>query len=180
METILTPSLPVRRTGRITPQIAEAVADMVAMQMTETEAVTLLGINPRAWFLWKDRAKNRPKFEALLTRVRAGKIKSLISEVTRAATGADGVRHDWRAADRLLAVTAPERYAQARDSQAPVSVQVSVTVGRMQELVRLMAEGRVRPSVAIAPAGETPRLAGSTPSAPDIQCATLAPVASAD
>jgi hypothetical protein len=118
--------------------------------------------------LWKDRAKNRPKFETLLTRVRAGKIKSLIKEVTRAATGADGVRHDWRAADRLLAVTAPERYAQARDSQAPVSVQVSVTVGRMQELVRLMAEGRVRPSVAIAPP------------ATDIQCATLAPVASAD
>ena len=51
-----------------------------------------------------------------------------IKEMERAATGSDGVRHDWRAADRLNGIVSPERYGQQQQPQADARPALPQTV----------------------------------------------------
>ena len=74
--------------------------------------------------MWKERIKNKPEFEVLVTRARAAKIKGCFAQIRKAAEGQDGVRHDWRAADRLLAIAGPERYSQSAGQSANVQTGV--------------------------------------------------------
>ena len=105
---------------RITFQDAEAIASQVAKRMTETEAAYNLDIEPRHWFLWKLRKKNKPKFDALITSMRAAQIKAHLENIEDAERGRNGHRPDWRASDRLLSYKSPDRFgpiAQPANSQ---------------------------------------------------------------
>ena len=102
--------------------------------MTEKEAIAKLnrGINVANWYNWKDR--NKDKYSEVLTRIRANKLESLLEQVDKAANGRDGIRHDWRAAQWMLTVHAPERFSdKSRQAEQPVSVAISIA----PELARL-------------------------------------------
>ena len=98
---------------KITMADAEAIAELVAYRLTETEACLHIGIEPARWWLWKNRKRNTPEFEKLTTRLRAAKLAGCLKEIGKAATGADGIRHDWRAAKELMAMASPDRYGNA-------------------------------------------------------------------
>jgi hypothetical protein len=53
--------------------------------LTESEACRQLGIQPRAWFNFKDRAGRGEKFKALLEAYRADRIESLIARIEKSA-----------------------------------------------------------------------------------------------
>src|ERR1017187_9060923 len=89
--------------------IAE-IAKLCAKQLTESEACRRLGIQPRAWFNFKDRAGRGEKFKALLEAYRADRIESLIARIEKSANGQDVKFPDWRAAAFLLSVTDAKRF----------------------------------------------------------------------
>ncbi len=141
-----TPSIPAttdrkRIARRISWPDAEAIAEMVAYRMTEAEAALQIGIQPKQWYDFKNRAKRLAKFDELVTRIRGGKIASNLAEIKKAATGSGGVRHDWRAADRMIAIAAPERYAQASQTNVTVNNQTAIvgTLGGSDQLAKLVA-----------------------------------------
>lgn len=114
------PRAPLKR-GRkfvVTPEIVDAMAELGAKCMTEPEACALLGIAYQTWANWKWLAKNNEKYSEALTRVRAKFIQGRLATIERAET------KDWRAADRLLQIAAPERFGQQRQDHN-VNVQVS-------------------------------------------------------
>ena len=105
---------PLRR-RKITPGDVESITSLlVTRRMTETEAASLLGIEPQCWFRWKNRVRNVPKIDRLLARTRAAYIHAQISNIEDGAAGRGmHKRADWRAADRLLGIVDPARFAQA-------------------------------------------------------------------
>jgi hypothetical protein len=122
---------PVERTrqrAKITRQDVREVAKLVAKRLTEAEACECLGIRPRTWYGWRENHKNQAEYSALLTRVRGQYIRANLAQMEKAAAGKGGVRHDWRAADRLNAITAPDRYAapQSPPAELPAAVPPSV------------------------------------------------------
>lgn len=124
------------RARRITWQDAEAIADLVTDSLTETEACLNIGIsNVRQWFRFKERAKHKPQFDALLTRLRGNKLHGCIKAIRNAGDEREinlpnGKTYtktgDWRAkawlAERVLA---PERLG---DRQQPTN-QTNVIMG---------------------------------------------------
>ena len=122
------------KTRKILPSDAEAIAELTAQGLNESESCAMLGIKRESWFNWK--SINASQYDDIFTRIRGNRIKSLISEVQAAAHGdADrGIRHDWRAADRLLAISAPERFAKQPETTQQPTVNVLVT----SELSRLV------------------------------------------
>ncbi len=111
------PQAPARR-HKITAQTIAEIADLVSnYRLNETEACKTLEINPKVWRNWKDRNKSAEKYDDALTRLRAGFIKGRIDTIKRAEN------KDWRAADRLLQIVAPERFG-SRQESAPVQVAV--------------------------------------------------------
>lgn len=99
---------------------------MVSRGLTETEAVSLLTENDEkpmqihVWWTWKQR--NKAKFEQLFTRIRGKRIDNLLNSVQEAADGnpENNVRKDWRAAQWMLSVASPERFASNKPAeQAP-------------------------------------------------------------
>jgi hypothetical protein len=107
-QTALNP--PKRRARRITMQDAEAIAEQVSKRLTETEACYNLDIEPKRWWLFKQRHGVVPKFEALCTRMRAAKIQDCIDKVDKCGNGEGMKQPDWRAKAFLLQVIAPERF----------------------------------------------------------------------
>lgn len=97
---------------KFTHQDIEFIAARVARGNTESEAVLALHLQPKAWFTFKNRAKRNAKFMDILTRLKGEYINSNLEQIDKAASGRDGVRHDWRAADRLNSIMAPERFSQ--------------------------------------------------------------------
>jgi hypothetical protein len=137
------PEAPPKRIARhrITIQDAKAIGKMVARGLTETEAVLKYDcFTVKQWFNWKSRGKRMEKYAEVLTRIKADRIDANLEEIERAATGADGVRHDWRAADRLNAIIAPERFAQNRE-QTVHNHQTAIiaAVGSEEQLAKLVA-----------------------------------------
>lgn len=102
------------RRARITGQDVESMAKLVVTRrMTETEAMSLLGIHPRSWWKWKERQANQGKNAAVLERTRAAYIHAQIANMEDASIGAGPhKRADWRASDRLLGIVDPLRYGQ--------------------------------------------------------------------
>lgn len=105
----------IQRNPKITPDLVEKLTDLVVQQLTETEACQILGIKPETWFTWKCRRNNESKYVELLSRHRAQFIKSRMDTIQRAEV------KDWRAADRLLQITAPERFG-VKQQTGPVLI----------------------------------------------------------
>jgi len=124
-----------RAARAFTIQDAEAIAELTAKGLNESEACSRLQLNKDSWFNWKHR--NPDKSGELITRIRANRLANLLSEIETASRGdaERGIRHDWRAADRLLAITSPERFGKAQESTQPVPI---VNIAVLDSLSRLV------------------------------------------
>ena len=127
------------RKRRINMQIAEAICRQVARGLSESHAVCVVGqCTPQQWFNWKGRGKRSAKVAELITRLTAHRVDRMAGEIERAATGSDGIRHDWRAA-QFLAGVVDQRFALQRDAQTTVNQSVmSIHVGGLDALRRLV------------------------------------------
>ena len=139
----------------------EFVAKSVARGLTETEAVLILKKEPKSWFLFKQRGGRGAKFAQILERIRGIRIDHCLGEMEKAAAGKDGVRHDWRAADRLMQVTAPSRFGPTSQTQVNIGPgsQVVVSVGgedQMRKLVAMYAEAARSTRQTELPVGQMP------------------------
>ena len=145
---------PVTRTPRKQPRIdvqdAEFIAKNIARGMTETEAVTKLDrFTPNSWFVWKCKAKNGLKFTNVLLRMKQARIDGLLGEIEKAGQGTNGVRHDWRAADRLLSI-ADSRFIQNRD-QGQAQAQPMLSEDALGRLVAMYYQAKPLPLVTTEP-----------------------------
>jgi hypothetical protein len=114
--------------------IAE-IAKLCAKQLTESEACRRLGIQPRAWFNFKDRAGRGEKFKALLEAYRAHRIEHLIDRIEKSADGI-GVKYpDFRAALALLKITDQKRFG---DSPLVNVQQVNANILSDADMQRVM------------------------------------------
>lgn len=123
------------RNRAFTVQDAESIAELTTKGLNESESCARLGLSRDAWFTWKTR--NPDKAGEIITRIRANRLANLLGEIETAAKGdaERGIRHDWRAADRLLAISAPERFGKAIETtpHAPV-----VNIAVLDSLSRLV------------------------------------------
>jgi hypothetical protein len=117
-----------RRRAQISRKDLREVAKLVARRLTIAEACECLGLRARSFYQWTERHENLAEYEAILTRVRGQYIRANLAQMEKAAGGKGGVRHDWRAADRLNAITAPDRYATPQPplAEPPAAVPPSV------------------------------------------------------
>ena len=137
------PAIQVRR--RIAAQDAEHVAKLVAKGLTETLAVARLGhFTIRQWFKWKSLRKNTGKFADTLARVKAARVDMLLNEIERAAHGDKdaGIRHDWRAADRLACIAMPELNPQQSQVTVSNNSQTVIACNGLPGLMRLIEAGQ--------------------------------------
>jgi hypothetical protein len=110
---------------KIDPGVISAIARLCAKSLTESESCRQIGIEPRHWFDWKNRASRSDKFAALLEEFRAGRIDDLIAKIENAADGIGLKQPDWRAAAHLLAIADAKRFS---DSGMRNAVQVNVNL----------------------------------------------------
>lgn len=96
---------------KITLCDAEAVAKrIVRTRCTEKEAIIVLGFNYESWRTWKDRHKNSPLFDSIVTRIRETRVEHLIQDIEDIGDGIGMKQPDWRAKQFVLQVTAPHRF----------------------------------------------------------------------
>lgn len=167
-ETAELSSQPQPKARKIDRQFVLELCQLVAKRINETAACSMLNVNHRAWFRWKERKKNQRKFDALLLRVRETKLNSLLESIDDAGTSetiADSTgkvhvlrRADWRAhawlAERVIA---PERLGQVNGSSTTTNTQIVVNVGGEDAVLKIMqaAYARVEQErrLALPPAG---------------------------
>ena len=148
----VTTSAPITRPRqrRIGLEDAEFIAKQVARGMLENEAVTKLDrFTPNSWYLWKQRAKNNNRFTQVLLRMKQARIDGLLGEIEKAGQGTNGVRHDWRAADRLLSI-ADSRFIQNRD-QGQAQAQPMLSEDALGRLVAMYYQAKPLPLVTTEP-----------------------------
>lgn len=144
---------PKKQRIKLTLNDANDIAElMVKFRMTETEACNHLDINPVRWFEFKVRKKVLPEFSKAQERIRAARLKTVISAIDEAGDERtyDYVDKrgevksmtkpgDWRAkawiAERILA---PERLGQ-QQAVAPAQVNIYAAIGI--DVERLLADG---------------------------------------
>jgi hypothetical protein len=98
---------------KLTPELIEQIGIKIAQYgMTETRACELFNVRVNNLHKWKQRHKNDVRFASLIARVEAQEVDAMMKEVTKAATGSNGIRHDWRAAQFRLKVIDPEKYGE--------------------------------------------------------------------
>jgi hypothetical protein len=128
------PSAPHSKRRKITIEDMEAVCRLiVSRRLTETEAAALQGIRQDAWFNYKSLKRNVPRFNDILTRIRASNIDKCLTSIQNAGedrlVGEFVKAGDWRAnawiAERVLA---PERFADRKSDAPQGQPQVSVTI----------------------------------------------------
>ena len=132
-----------RRRAQISSNDAKAIAGLVAKRLTIAESCECLGIRAKSFYQWKERHQNQAEFEGILTRVRGEYLRANLREMEKAAGGKDGVRHDWRAADRLNAIVSPERYLAQQQpqperprpavSEATIQIWISAGYGQLAD-----------------------------------------------
>jgi hypothetical protein len=142
-----------RAARAFTIQDAEAIAELTAKGLNESEACSRLQLKKESWFNWKHR--NPDKSGELITRIRANRLANLLGEIETAAKGdaERGIRHDWRAADRLLAISAPERFGKSQETAPPAPV---VNIAVLDSLSRLVYSVDSPPAQPIALPANTP------------------------
>ena len=111
---------------RLAESDIQAILEMTAKGLNETEACLQIGIKPHAWFNWK--VDNKDKYQDTFTRIRGNRISHLLEQVDKAANGRDGIRHDWRASQWLLSVSAPERFAQREQTASTNAPAIALDV----------------------------------------------------
>jgi hypothetical protein len=123
---------------RIRETDAEEIAKITARGLNESEACALLGIKRETWYAWK--GDHADKYSHIFTRIRGNRIDNLLKEVETAAAGdpARGIRHDWRAADRLLAISAPDRFSQRQETGTVNNTAIVVAAGGEEGLRKLV------------------------------------------
>jgi hypothetical protein len=144
------PKTPIRtkRRAAITPQDVNTIATLVAKRLTETEACEAAGINPETWCKWKRRHGHDARYVRVLTRARARYVARNLKEIEKAAAGKDGVRHDWRAADRLNQIAKPEAYAVPLPAEsAPVFPALPVTVNVWLDAAAKVVSAPAQPAI---------------------------------
>lgn len=106
-------------------KIAERMAEHLRMGMTRNAACHLSNLAPGVFYQWLSRAKTGEQpyseFADIIARAEAEAENIALMSVQRAATGAQGVEHDWRAAAWLL----ERRFGEA---WAPKAEKLSVQV----------------------------------------------------
>ena len=98
----------------------------------------------------------------MLTRMKQDRIDHMLNQVETAATveraKAAGIRHDWRAADRLLAVIAPERFSQVAQVSQDNRVQVVINESSRAKVSAMIEEALKQPAIDCPPATAMPPL----------------------
>ena len=142
METTLElPAKPPKRGRKVSiKDYVDKIAELCGKGYNETNAVILLDkFTVQAWFAYKSRGSKTAKINNMLLRARTQRVDRLMSEVEKAATGTQGVRHDWRAAQYWAGVLDPTFAAQRQDAGATTHNSVmSIHVGGLDALRRLV------------------------------------------
>lgn len=118
-----------RVTRKIDAADVKAIAKLVALRLTETDACAHLNIPYNAWKTFKHRKENSDEFEALLARIKSAKVKALVESIEKA--GYDEKRPDWRAlawlTERVFAHQTIGRKEEVQTVQGTVKHDVSVS-----------------------------------------------------
>ena len=155
---------------KIDPGVISAIARLCAKSLTESEACRQIGIEPRHWFDWKNRASRSDKFAALLEEFRAGRIDDLIAKIENAADGVNMKQPDWRAAAHLLSIADAKRFS---DSGMRNAVQISVNAPsvwapvlsdqRMDEILARLAAKQPPKAIEISTSAKPMQLENAKP-----------------
>jgi hypothetical protein len=95
------------RCCKIKDLVPQVVA-LCAKGYNESNAVILLDkFTVQAWFDFKYRGNRGPGINEMIVRAKQQRADRFISEIEKAATGTQGVRHDWRAAQVLAGIADP-------------------------------------------------------------------------
>lgn len=113
------PDNPLPKSRKITAHDVKLICNLVAKRITETGACLLVGIKPTQWFVWKQRAKNKAKFDTMLELIKESQVSGHIENIERFQV------KDWRASHALLQIKAPERFGQ-REQSSNTTVTVNV------------------------------------------------------
>lgn len=105
---------------KITEFEVKQVSRLVAERcLTETEACLIVDIKPVAWFHWKQKDKNRARFDTLFTRMKALKIESALDRIDACGDGIGLKQPDWRAKAFMLGAMDRRRFG----NEAQVTVE---------------------------------------------------------
>ena len=140
LETAEQPKIHVKpRKRRISSQDIEAIAEMVGERLTESEACRHIGIEPRAWFKFRQSHDKGGKISALLERTRATQLAAHIANIKDAEHGRNGHRPDWRASAHLLAIKAPDRFSTNQAQTVTINQSATVlAIGGPEQLKRML------------------------------------------
>jgi len=140
---------------RIDATAIAGIAKLVAKNLTESEACRRLGIQPRVWFNFKDRAGRGEKFAALLEAYRAHRIEHLLEQIEKSADGI-GVKYpDFRAALALLKITDQKRFGEtpAVEINPCPTVTINLIHDQLKRVIGFASDADVK-ALPAAPVGE--------------------------
>jgi hypothetical protein len=143
---------------RITLGDVDEIAKLMIEGLNQREACYSIGIKPDTFDKWKSLHKNSPVFTEALTRMRAAYIQGRLKHIHNAEA------KDWRAADRLLQIAAPERYGSKGEQQAPASSGLEVFV--IDALKRVFGEVSPQAQPALGDSPTPKALPSSEPAKP--------------
>lgn len=116
-------------TRKIVESDVNELAKLVAQRkLTETEACQILDIKPDRWFRWKQRNKNKERFDILYSRMRAIKISNCLQKIDECGDGIGLKQPDWRAKAWLAERLAPDRFSQIQTPAPATTNNVSITI----------------------------------------------------
>jgi hypothetical protein len=148
---------------KLNPKDVESIIELLAKRITETGACLMLGIEPRTWFKWKDKPRNKLKFAALLERARETKLAACIDAISKSGDDSTitiqtdkGVKTidrkgDWRAKSWLCErILAPDRLGEANSPGEAVATQALADISKAM----LIALSRQANAVVACPPNE--------------------------
>lgn len=116
------PHIVKRQSPRLSTHDIEAIIALVCKGLNESEACAKMGIDRERYYNWKYIHKS--EYDDLFTRLKAEKLNRLVDcvEVATEGDASRGIRADWRAAQWLLSVAAPDRFTKDAGNQQPAQV----------------------------------------------------------
>jgi hypothetical protein len=154
-ESQLITAKPTQRRKRITLADVEQIAFLTeCRRMNFKEATAFLGIGYEVWRNWKDRAKNQPRYDDVLARVKASYLEGRLANIQDAETGKNGHRPDWRASKALLEIVDAARYG--GQVAPPAQPQPVVSESTLKVWLSIARERRVTESNSAAQVVDVP------------------------
>jgi hypothetical protein len=151
-KTINIPSRP-RAKRKFTASDVDAICKHCARGLTESEAVRLLGKNPKAWFSFKSRASRTEVFASKLEEFSGKRIDQLLQQIEDAGTGKNRREPDWRASLAALKIMSQKRFG---DSAATIELHQHQHALQLSDeskrKVEAMLKASLQPVVESAPA----------------------------